>query len=483
MASSPGRIITFYSYKGGTGRTTTVSNIAWILASNGRRVLLIDWDLEAPGLHHQLRPFLDDPELTQTSGLVEFLSDAAERSGATGIRPLETYAVRLNWTFSGKGAIALIPAGRQDEAYAQRVNSVNLRGFYREPRGVKVLGAASEALRAQYDYVLIDSPAGRSDSMDAYTVRLPDVLVFLFTLNKPSIDDAEAATRRILRTAERIGRQATELRGRDELRIFPVPTLIENREADKLAAAMSYARQVFAPFLLHVQSSRKAVEPAQQAPYWRDVETPYVSYYAFEQVPAAFAEEPGSRQGVLASYERITYWITDRTVASLHPFSEERRKWVIEAYALKRNAAEMPLPQREEQSPRWIDLMRRGWKYATVALALVIAVTAWRMVRDSQPPSAQVGTAASQVYRMADNLRDVADGLRKAEAAAPNYDDWDDSAKAELAKFTKALERLAAAQRQLNDAQRQLNDVRAALQNPAKEEWPQKQAPPAHQRQ
>jgi len=44
-----GQIITFYSYKGGTGRSMALANIAWILASNGKRVLIIDWDLEAPG--------------------------------------------------------------------------------------------------------------------------------------------------------------------------------------------------------------------------------------------------------------------------------------------------------------------------------------------------------------------------------------------------------------------------------------------------
>jgi MinD-like ATPase involved in chromosome partitioning or flagellar assembly len=39
------RIITFYSYKGGTGRSMALANIAWILASAGKRVLAIDWDL------------------------------------------------------------------------------------------------------------------------------------------------------------------------------------------------------------------------------------------------------------------------------------------------------------------------------------------------------------------------------------------------------------------------------------------------------
>jgi hypothetical protein len=49
-----GEIITFYSYKGGTGRSMALANCACILAAQqpeGDEVLMIDWDLEAPGLH------------------------------------------------------------------------------------------------------------------------------------------------------------------------------------------------------------------------------------------------------------------------------------------------------------------------------------------------------------------------------------------------------------------------------------------------
>src|ERR1700731_4098694 len=80
MIGKTGKIITFYSYKGGTGRSMALSNVAWILASNGYRVLLIDWDLEAPGLHRYLRPFLVDPELSSTPGLIDFVWDAARVS-------------------------------------------------------------------------------------------------------------------------------------------------------------------------------------------------------------------------------------------------------------------------------------------------------------------------------------------------------------------------------------------------------------------
>ena len=45
-----GQIITFYSYKGGTGRTMALANVAWILASNGKRVLSVELGSGIPGV-------------------------------------------------------------------------------------------------------------------------------------------------------------------------------------------------------------------------------------------------------------------------------------------------------------------------------------------------------------------------------------------------------------------------------------------------
>src|ERR1039457_3552372 len=53
--SQSGAVISFYSYKGGVGRTLATANIGQMLASSvrmgGERVLLVDFELEAPGLH------------------------------------------------------------------------------------------------------------------------------------------------------------------------------------------------------------------------------------------------------------------------------------------------------------------------------------------------------------------------------------------------------------------------------------------------
>ena len=45
-----GEVVTFYSYKGGVGRSLALANVAVLLAKWGYRTLVIDWDLESPSL-------------------------------------------------------------------------------------------------------------------------------------------------------------------------------------------------------------------------------------------------------------------------------------------------------------------------------------------------------------------------------------------------------------------------------------------------
>lgn len=45
------KIITFHAFQGGTGKSTMIANMGAILATQGLKVGLIDFDLEAPGLH------------------------------------------------------------------------------------------------------------------------------------------------------------------------------------------------------------------------------------------------------------------------------------------------------------------------------------------------------------------------------------------------------------------------------------------------
>src|SRR5258708_20328007 len=82
-----GTIVTFYSYKGGTGRTMSLANVAWILAANGKRVLAVDWDLDSPGLHRFFHPFLPPSVQTSSSGVIDIIVDYTWRLHQTDEAP------------------------------------------------------------------------------------------------------------------------------------------------------------------------------------------------------------------------------------------------------------------------------------------------------------------------------------------------------------------------------------------------------------
>src|ERR1700754_4924744 len=67
------KTITFYSYKGGVGRSLALTNIATRLLEFGRKVCLLDFDLEAPGLHLKLSHLSD--RIIIEKGIVDYVHD------------------------------------------------------------------------------------------------------------------------------------------------------------------------------------------------------------------------------------------------------------------------------------------------------------------------------------------------------------------------------------------------------------------------
>jgi len=204
--SGGGQIITFYSYKGGTGRTMAMANVAWIIASNGKRVLAVDWDLESPGLHKFFHPFLDESTVTATPGVIEIINDYA--SAAVGPVPadddwylecarVDRHAVSLEWTFPEGGKVDFLSAGRQNRDYSTAVCSLDWDNFYDRLGGGRFFRAMREDMKKNYDYVLIDSRTGLSDVADICTIELPDVLAVCFTLSDQSIEGAANVARQI----------------------------------------------------------------------------------------------------------------------------------------------------------------------------------------------------------------------------------------------------------------------------------------------
>src|SRR5438105_4030071 len=58
------KIVAFYSFKGGVGRSLSLLNVACQLSRRGLRIGLVDLDIEACGLNHILQmPARDDQDL------------------------------------------------------------------------------------------------------------------------------------------------------------------------------------------------------------------------------------------------------------------------------------------------------------------------------------------------------------------------------------------------------------------------------------
>ncbi|MEV1332645.1 FxSxx-COOH system tetratricopeptide repeat protein [Micromonospora costi] len=334
-----GQVVTFYSYKGGTGRTMALANTAWILAANGQRVLVADWDLESPGLHRFFAPFLDPEQVASTGGVMDLILEYewanlkrsreahdAGREEPAESRPgdwhrhlakVQKYAFSVNWQFPGGGSLDLLLAGRHNPDYATSVTGLNWDNFYNRLGGALFFDALREDMKRHYDYTLIDSRTGISDVAEICTIHLPDVLVDCFTLSDQGIDGAATVASRV-----------RGYEGRRARRVLPVPMRVDEGEKGKADAGRALAMQRFAGL-------PGGMTDAERREYWLTVEVPYRAYYAYEETLATFGDVPGGRTTLLSAYETLTGHITGGRVTALPRIDEALRRKTVARFERK----------------------------------------------------------------------------------------------------------------------------------------------------
>jgi tetratricopeptide (TPR) repeat protein len=334
-----GTVVTFYSYKGGTGRSMALAHVGWLLAASGKRVLMIDWDLEAPGLHRYFAPFLADPELQRTEGLIDFLlnyCDAATTPSQDGSISdttwMEDFADISRYTQSIKfpgfhpdACLHLVGAGRQDELYSQRIGSFDWDHFYENLAGGGFLNQTKDQalgrytspagnhgnawIGTPYDYVLIDSRTGLSDTSGICTAQLPDKLVCLYTYNYQSVlgvagvarsastfRDTEFAKSNPKKSGEDVASSCSRLK------VFPTGSRVVIRDQPRLNHMRSLARAQFNDLVWHIP-------PADVNSYWEDVELPNSDDLAYNEI-LAVTESQTDPKGYLNAILRLLKRLT-----------------------------------------------------------------------------------------------------------------------------------------------------------------------------
>ncbi|MYE83606.1 MAG: ParA family protein, partial [Gammaproteobacteria bacterium] len=191
-------VTTFYSFKGGVGRTMALVNVAVDLVQRGRRVLLVDFDLEAPGLD----TFDLGSPPHRTPGLVDFVSAYL----ATGQAPDVTrFVFRTPGMGESSGSLWIMPAGAHDDGYANTLSRIDWGELYRKHDGYFLFEDLREQWKASInpDYVLIDSRTGHTDVGGICTRQLPDSVVILFFPNAQNLRGLKKVVRDIRSETDR----------------------------------------------------------------------------------------------------------------------------------------------------------------------------------------------------------------------------------------------------------------------------------------
>ena len=170
------RTVTFYSFKGGVGRTTALTHVAWILAMRGRKVVAVDLDLEAPGLS---TAFNLSPQ--PRYGIVDYFYERSYLPN--GVAP----SISITQIFgevripNATGRVFVVPAGCLDLDYVSKVD--DLRATTIIDSGENLWSVFSREIQDQLkpDILLIDSRTGINQWGALSLLQAADeVIIFLF---------------------------------------------------------------------------------------------------------------------------------------------------------------------------------------------------------------------------------------------------------------------------------------------------------------
>jgi cellulose biosynthesis protein BcsQ len=170
------RTVTFYSFKGGVGRTTALTHVAWILAMRGRKVVAVDLDLEAPGLStaFNLQP---QPKY----GIVDYFY---ERSYLPeGIKPTISITeifgeVRIP---NAKGRLFVVPAGCLSLDYISKVDDLHANTVIDGDQNLWSVFKREIDEQLKPDVILIDSRTGINQWGALSLIQAADeAIIFLF---------------------------------------------------------------------------------------------------------------------------------------------------------------------------------------------------------------------------------------------------------------------------------------------------------------
>jgi hypothetical protein len=327
-------IVTFYSFKGGVGRSMAVANVGDILARRGFRVLLIDFDLEAPGLEQYFQ--INHSAARRQEGLLDLLitykrsMSVAAAHGEDQFERVDRFIFRVYEQLRDGGRLDLIPAGQREgrehlDRYAANLRTFDWQDFYNRWEGELFFEWLRGALVPElYDLVLVDSRTGVTEMGGICTYQLADAIFMLSAANHQN----RQGTLNVAADFQSPPVQA--VRRQRPLEILAVPARVEQRDPALAGPFLENFTELFARYL------PPRVRDAGLG--FGELLIPYEPAYAFEERVISDPTRTAERQRIAGAFERLA-----DAVCALVPddaaASERARK-----YTRKESAPQAPTP-------------------------------------------------------------------------------------------------------------------------------------------
>ena len=208
------KTITFYSYKGGTGRSLAVANAARYLARLNFKVVALDFDLEAPGLHYKFSTNKDGKPLAVQTGLVDYLHEFITEGSIP--ESLEKFVITIAVPGTEQPLLRLIAAGKGPSPdYWEKLSRINWHELFYTPdaKGVQLFLDLKQRINdeLQPDFLLIDSRTGITEMGGVAATLLADRVICLVTHTLENMEGSRAVLRSLKRTRHEMGGEEIEL--------------------------------------------------------------------------------------------------------------------------------------------------------------------------------------------------------------------------------------------------------------------------------
>ena len=195
---------TFYSFKGGVGRTLALMNVAYYLTSRGNNVTVVDFDLEAPGMQtfDLFDELISKDEKLKVKGVADYVNEYKQscQTNNPQIPKIDNFIYKvpddkiISKGINKKGSLWFVPASQSLKK--EVVQDINWEKIYTDYDGYLLFEEFKLQIskKTKSDYLFIDSRTGLTDHSSICTKQFPDLLISLFFPNDQNIDGLKEIT-------------------------------------------------------------------------------------------------------------------------------------------------------------------------------------------------------------------------------------------------------------------------------------------------